>query len=230
MDSNASINGMLVTATQDYLVSDKLKKYIEEAAEKMINETIKDALGWNGKIKKQVEGAIKNELCINQNDLGIAGHNKFLTEMISKRLKKYLREDVQIKMDKMIVEVLGVKEKEMSLDKFRTELREFAEDRDCYCGDPDDLYESDLFTFIVKDSDHSWVTLYIDDRPDIADYKCKFQLTVHENFTSYKIHNEDCKAHDKVLAYQFGMEDYIYSLFLNEVQINHTECKESADD
>jgi len=229
MNTNTSINEMMVTSTQDYLKSDKLKKYIEKQTENMINESIKDALGWNGKIKKQVDEAIKQELHINMKELGIAGHNKFITEIIAKKFKQYLRTEAAEKINKSIDKILDIKEKDIKIEEFIKVLRSFSSERNsCDCIDSEDYDEyidiDDEVTFIVeKDITYKWINIYCDTRPNISEYNCEFQLIVHENFTSFKIKGIDFKATDVMLDYQFDFEDYLYQLFLNNCHLNYDD-------
>ncbi|WP_108062657.1 hypothetical protein [Poseidonibacter lekithochrous] len=227
-----NLNSQLVEATENYLKSDKLKEVIEAQAEKMVNEVVSEAFRWSGNVRKQVEEFAKNELSINTKELGIQGQNKFITEVVGKKLKQYIREDTEKLITKQLDDILKPIEKVVSIDTLKKKLFEAADTNDFGCGDMDyvleNVDEDEIYTFIVEEPGgmHEWVTLYFDKEPNKETYECEFELTVHKTNTSFKIKQREIKATDKVMnPYIWDIEDFVYCMFLNDSTINYEEAK-----
>lgn len=233
-----NLNTQLIKATEDYLKSDKLKEVISKQAEDMINDVVKEAFRWSGNIRKQIEDVVKNELSINTKELGISGHNKFLTEVIGNKLKQHLRHDVESEINKTLEKMLSPIDKVVSIETLKEELFKSADKSSLGCGCDDRDYilenfdEDDIFTFIVEgpsESRYEWVTIYIDTKPNKSEYECQFSLTVHKNFTTFKERERDLKAKDKILnPYMEDIEDFIYAMFLNDSTIDYADAKSLA--
>ena len=231
-----NLNTQLIGATEEYLKSDKLQEVIATQAEKMINDVVADAFRWNGNVRKQIEEVIKNDLSINTKELGITGQNKFITEVVAKKLKQYVREDTEKLITEQLDNILKPIEKVVSIQKLKEKLFEAADTSEYSCGGDADMDyvlehtdEDDIFTFIAEEpsGDYDWVTLYFDKEPNIPDYDCEFQLTVHKNMTSFKVKDREIKATDKIMnPHIWDIEDFIYCKFLNGSVIDYQDAKE----
>ena len=231
-----SINEQMKTSVENYLSSDKLTEVINENAESMINDIVKSAFGWNGVIKEQCEEAIKEAININTKDLGLLGHNKFLTEIIAKKLKVGIRQEVEDKINKEMDAILKPIEKVVPIKTLINKLVDAADKDDLrgdygYDFDPEDSESlidyfgiDEIVTFIVEPSSNSWVDIYMDKEPNKEQHECEFNLTVHKTFTNFKIRNRDLHAIDKIMNYQFDIEDLIYQMFLGESSISYEEA------
>ena len=228
-----NLNTQIVQATEEYLQSDKLKEYINSQAEKMVNEAVREAFSWSGNVKKQIDDVVKNQLSINIEELGIHGHNKFITEVVQDKLHQFLRSDVEAEITKTLNDMLEPVEKVVSIQKLKEKLFE-ASDKDCVtecCDDMDYILENysedDLYTFIVEvNSRHKWVDIYLDAEPNKSSHNCKFKLCVHETFTTFKQDDREIKAKDKLMnPYQFDIEKFIYQMFLAGSTISYEEAR-----
>lgn len=234
-----NINTEIEKATQEYLESDKLKEHIQAKAEKMVNELIDDSFGYFGGIKKQVEETIKDELKINTKELGISGFNKFITEIVKDKLDKSIRTEAKEKISKEMEKLLTPIDKVISIQKLKEVLfKEAGVSGFDVCGDPslDDLadagyYEDDLFTFIIEANDnpsYEWVDIYMDPRTNRDKHECQYNITVHKKFSSFRINERKIEAKDKVFGYSSGLEDFMYTMFLNESTIDYADALENA--
>lgn len=228
-----NLNTQIVQATEEYLQSDKLKEYINSQAEKMVNEAVKEAFSWSGNVKKQIDDVIKNQLSINIQELGIHGHNKFITEVVQDKLHQFLRRDVETEITKTLNDMLEPVEKIVSIQKLKEKLFE-ASEKECVdenCDDIDYVLENydedDLYIFIVEvNSNHRWVDIYLDAEPNKSKYDCEFKLCVHETFTTFKQDDREIKAKDKLMnPYKFDIENFIYQMFLAGSTINYEEAR-----
>ena len=229
-----NLNQQLIAATENYLKSDKLKEVIEKQAEEMVNDVVKDAFRWSGNVRNQIENIVKNELAINIKELNISGHNKFITEVIQKKLHQFLRSDVEAEITKTLEKMLKPIEKVVSIKDLKEELFN-ASDKDCVSENTDDMDyilehydEDDLYTFIVEHpgSNYKWVEIYLDKNPGKSTYECEFRLCVHENYTTFKQNDREIKAKDKLMdPYKFDIESFIYQMFLAGSTINYEEAK-----
>ena len=231
-----NINTEIEKATQEYLESEKLKEHIKTKAETMVNELIDDSFGYFGGIKKSVEEAINDEIKINVKELGLSGFNKFITEIVKDKINNSMRVEASAKISSEIDKILNPMEKLITIEKLKEEL--FAEagtyDLDV-CGDPTlrDLQEmnydeDDIFTFIVDEPSedrYNWVTIRMDAEINKSNYECKYEITVHEDFCTFKIHNQPLQAKDKVFGYKHDVEDLMYSMFLNDSVIDLVEAR-----
>ena len=230
-----NLNQQLVSATESYLKSDKLREVIEAQAEKMINDVVSESFRWSGNIRKQVEEVIKNELSINTKKLGIEGQNKFITEVVSKKLKQYVREDTEKLISEQLDNILKPIEKVVSMDTLVGKLLDAADTSEAMCGcDPDIDYIkenfdlSDFFTLIAEEpsGNYDWVTLYFDKEPNKSSYECEFELTVHKQRTTFKVREREIKATDKIMnPFIWDIEDFIYCMFLNGSTIDYEDAK-----
>jgi hypothetical protein len=228
-----NLNTQIVQATEEYLQSDKLKEYIISQAEKMVNEAVKEAFSWSGNVKKQIDDVVKNQLSININDLGIHGHNKFITEVVQEKLHQFLRSDVEVEITKTLNDMLEPIEKVVSIQKLKEKLFEASEKEcvDSCCDDMDYILENydedDLYTFIVEvESKYNWVNIYLDKEPNKSENDCEFKLCVHETFTTFKQDDREIKAKDKLMnPYKWDIEKFIYQMFLAGSTINYEEAK-----
>lgn len=231
-----NLNQQLISATENYLNSDKLKEVIEKQAEEMVNDVVKDAFRWSGNLRKQIEDVVKNELSINIKELGISGHNKFITEIVQSKLHQFLRSDVEAEITKSLEKMLKPIEKVVSIKQLKEELFEASEKECVEYGDKDDMDyvlenydEDDLYTFIVEHpgSDrYEWVTLYLDKEPNRELFECEFCLTVHKNYTTFKQRDREIRAKDKLMnPYKWDIENLIYQMFLAGSTINYEEAK-----
>lgn len=228
-----NLNTQIVQATEEYLQSDKLKEYINSQAEKMVNDAVREAFSWSGNVKKQIDDVVKNQLSINIKELGIHGHNKFITEVVQDKLHQFLRSDVEVEITKTLNDMLEPIEKVVSIKKLKEKLFE-ASEKECVdecCDDMDYILENydedDLYTFIVKgNSKYKWVDIYLDKEPNQSEYDCEFRLCVHENFTTFKQNDREIKAKDKLMnPYKWDIENFIYQMFLAGSTINYEEAK-----
>lgn len=228
-----NLNTQIVQATEEYLQSDKLKEYINSQAEKMINEAVREAFSWSGNVKKQIDDVVKNQLSINIKELGISGHNKFITEVVQDKLHQFLRSDVETEITKTLNDMLEPIEKVVSIEKLKKKLFE-ASDKECVdscCDDIDYILENydedDLYTFIVDvNSKYEWVDIYLDKEPNKSEYDCEFKLCVHKTFTTFKQNDREMKAKDKLMnPYQFDIEKFIYQMFLAGSTISYEEAR-----
>lgn len=228
-----NLNTQIVQATEEYLLSDKLKEYINSQAEKMVNEAVKEAFSWSGNVKKQIDDVIKNQLSINIEELGIHGHNKFITEVVQDKLHQFLRSDVEAEIIKTLNDMLEPVEKVVSIQKLKEKLFE-ASEKECVDGNCDDMDyilenydEDDLYTFIVDvESKYKWVDIYLDKEPNKSEHDCEFKLCVHETFTTFKQNDREMKAKDKLMnPYQFDIEKFIYQMFLAGSTISYEEAR-----
>jgi len=228
-----TINTLLIQSTEEYMQSDKLKQYINEQAESCVNEAVKEAFRWNGNLNKQIEDVVKNQLSFNTSDLGMEGTNKFLTEILTNKLKQVIRVESKQQIEDSINKILSPIDKVVSLDTLQSKLLEAADTSDsCGCGDSPDLdyYREyigldEVFTFIVEPSDHEWIDVYFDKRPDQPTYKCRYNLVVYKSGrTTYKVNQQDCKAMDMMSdPYKWDIEDLVYSMFLNNCTLDYEE-------
>jgi len=230
-----NINSLLIKATEEYLNSDKLKEYVEAQAEKMVNNAVSEAFSWSGNIKKQIDDVVKNQLLINIDELGIHGHNKFITEVVQEKLHQFLRNDVEVEITKSLESMLKPIEKVVSIQTLKKELFK-ASDKDCVSENTDDMDyifenydEDDLYTFIVvhPGGHYNWVNIYLDKEPNKNEYECEFKLCVHETYTTFKQNDREIKARDKLMnPYKFDIENLIYQMFLAGSTINYEEAKD----
>jgi len=229
------LNKEIEVAIQSYLESDKLKEHIQTKAEKMVNDLVDDTFGYFGGVKKSVEEAMKDEIKINTKELGLGGFNKFISEIVKDKLDNAIKNEAQEKICAEIDKIISPMDKEISIEELKKVL---FDDAGTYgldvCGEPslDDLdamgiYEDEIFTFIIeRPSDperYTWATIYMDKIANTSQYSCEFQITVHENFSTFKINERDLKAKDKVFGYKSGVEDFMYAMFLNESRVNHAD-------
>lgn len=229
-----NLNTQIVQATEEYLQSDKLKEYINSQAEKMVNEAVKEAFSWSGNVRKQIDDVVKNQLSINIKELGIHGHNKFITEVVQDKLHQFLRSDVEAEITKTLNDMLEPIEKIVSIQKLKEKLFE-ASEKECVpecCDDMDYILENydedDLYTFIVNipSGNYNWVDIYLDAEPNKSDYECEFKICVHETFTTFKQNDREMKAKDKLMnPYKFDIEKFIYQMFLAGSTINYEEAR-----
>jgi len=231
MDLNKEINN----AMENYIKSDKFIEDINKKAEDMISKIMDDTFGFFGGVKKQMEELIKEQISINTRELDFSGHNKFITEVVEKHLKKCLRSDTEKQIVEQLSKIVQPVEKVISMEKIKDELLKAADLSDfmngCYDVDLDYVQEhyslDELVTLIVETHENDrWVNIYLDKEPNKSTYQCEFNLTVHETFTTFRIKERDIKARDKVMNYQFDFEDFIYQLFLNGSTIDFNEAKE----
>ncbi len=231
MDLSKELN----VAIENYIKSDKFKEDVNKKAEDMIIRILDDTFGYLGGIKKQMEELIKEQISINTKELDFSGHNKFITEIVGKHLKKCLRQDAEKQITEQLEKIVSPVEKIISVETLQDKFLENANLSDfmngCYDTDLDYLKENysvdEMVTFIVEPAkNHKWVDIYIDKEPNKSENNCKFNLTVHETFTTYRIRDREIKATDKVLDYKFDFEDYIYQLFLNGSTIDYKEAME----
>jgi len=233
---NETINTLLVQSTEEYMQSDKLKQYINEQAESCVNEAVKEAFRWNGNLKTQIEDVVKNQLSFNTSDLGMEGTNKFLTEILTNKLKQVVRVESKQQIEDSINQILSPIDKVVSLNALQGKLLEAADTSDhCGCGDSPDLdyYREyigldEVFTFIVEPNDnpsYEWVDVYFDKDTYKSTYECKYSLTVHKSGrTTYKVDQQDCKAMDMMSdPYKWDIEDLVYSMFLNNCTLDYEE-------
>jgi len=201
----------------------------------MITKILDDTFGYFGGIKKQMEELIKEQISINTKELDFSGHNKFITEIVGKHLKKCLRQDTEKQITEQLNKIISPVEKVISMETLQDELLKQADLSDfmngCHDTDLDYLKEyysvDEMVTFIVEPvENHKWVNIYLDKEPNKSEYSCEFSLTVHETFTTFRKRDREIKATDKVLDYQFDFEDYIYQLFLNGSTIDYKEAME----
>ena len=232
-----TLNQQLITATEQYLQSDKLKEHIDKQAEEMVNDVIRDAFRWKGHLKTQIEDVVKNQLTINIDQLGLQGTNQFLTEALTSKLKSVVRAESATKSEESMQSILSSVDKVISISTIKNKLLEAADTSDlCGCGDvdTDSLYdmgydESEFFTFIAEEpsGNYDWVTLYFDSKPDLSSYECRYELTVHKERTTYKVKQQSPKAVDCMSdPFKWDIEDLVYSMFLNDSTVNYTEAKE----
>ncbi len=224
-------------ATQDYIQSDKMKEHINKKAEEMVNSIIDNSLGYYGEIKKQVEEQIKDKLKINVDDLGISGHNKFITEIVKDKISKSLKEDAVLKINKELSKILEPVEKVVTVQRLKEELWNSVYKGDFdICGDPtfDDVldseqyYEDDLFTMIFetpKEDRYDWIDIYIDSKAGVSKHSCEFNITAHKNFMSLRQNGSDLKAKNTVFNSKFDFEDFFYKMFLNDSIIDYEDAK-----
>ena len=231
MDLSKELN----VAMENYIKSDKFKEDINKKAEDMITKILDDTFGYFGGIKKQMEELIKEQISVNTKELDFTGHNKFITEIVGRHLKKCLRKDTEKQITEQLEKIISPVEKTISMEVLQEKLLKEADLSEfmngCHDIDLDYLKDNysidDMVTFIVEPHEnHKWVNIYIDKEPNKSEYSCEFNLTVHETFTTYRMKDRDIKATDKVLSYQFDFEDYFYQLFLNGSTINYQEAKE----
>jgi hypothetical protein len=231
MDLSKELN----VAVGNYIKSDKFKEDINKKAEEMVTKILDDTFGYFGGIRKQMEELIKEQISINTAELDFSGHNKFITEVVGKHLKKCLREDTEKQITEQLSKIVSPTEKVISMETLQDKLLEHAELSEfmngCYDVDLDYLKEhysiDEMVTIIVEPTENrSWVSIYLDKEPDKSKYSCEFSLTVHETFTTFRRRDVKIRATDKILDYQFDFEDYIYQLFLNGSTIDYKEAME----
>lgn len=234
------INTEIKKATQAYLESDKLKEHIQAKAEKMINELVDDSFCYFGGIKKTVEEAMKNEIHINIEELGLSGFNTFITDVIKEKLNKSIRAEAERRIGEEMEKILTPIDKVVSIQTLKEELLSAADTYNLdICGDVtldmldgDGGYsESDVFTllFVKPDNErYKWVTIYADLKPNKSEYECEYEFVVHETFTTFKERTREIKATDKIMNKDYGFEDFVYRMYLNQSTINYEEARAEA--
>lgn len=235
-----SINEQIEQYTKEYLGSDALKEHIRKQAQEMVNKSIDDALSSYGSVKKQIDEAIKNEIQLNVEDLGVRGLSTFLTDVIKEKLHTGIREDAHNRISKELEEMLSPIEKKVSIETLKEKLLEEA---DTYsidvCGDvtldmldgESGYFEDDIFTFIVEkpsNPSYGWVTIHMDPKPGKDSYDSMYRLTVHENSTSYRMRDKEIRGQDKSFGYSFEFEDFIYRMYLNKSTVDYEDAKRHA--
>jgi hypothetical protein len=233
-----NINDLLIKSTEEYMNSNKLKEFVDKKAEEMVNGVVSDAFSWNGKLNNQFEDIIKNQLSINVKKLGIEGQNKFITEIVAKKLKGFVRGDVEKSITESLSKILSPIEKEISLDRLIRELVKSADTSDIMCGcdaDIDYILENvglnEVVTFETDfDSKYKWVRVYFDKEPNKSTHECEFKFVVYDSGSvSISINNRAIKAVDKLIdPYIRDIEDFVYSMFLNNCTMNYEELKNSS--
>jgi hypothetical protein len=230
MDLNQEIN----KAMENYIKSDKFIEDINKKAEDMIAKIMDDTFGYFGGVKKQIEELVKEQMVLNTKKLDFSGHSKFITEVVEKKLKLYIRDDAAKKISEQIDSMMQPLEKTISMERLEKELLKSADLSDYMCGcdvDMDYIREhhslDELVTIIVEPHEnYKWVNIYLDKEPNKSYGECEFNITVHETFSNFRIKEREIKARDRVMNYQFDFEDFFYQMFLNESTINYQEAKE----
>jgi len=221
------INEAINQKMEEYIQSDKMKEFISQKAEDSINSIIEDMFRWSGPIKKELEKQINDALVFNK-DLGLTGLNKFVTEEMQRKIKLKVRKDTAELVDKSLNDMLDNQPKIVKAYDFLEKVKRFFEKENkysCSCEPWDKDYWNKYGTIIIEEPDETicdWLDIYIDMEPEKSSYDSKFNLTVYKSGrTTYKIRNKDLSTKDLIMGYQFDLEDYFYSLFLNDSTIDY---------
>jgi len=221
------INDAINQKMEEYIQSDKMKEFISQKAEDSINSIIEDMFRWSGPIKKELEKQINESLTFNK-DLGLTGLNKFVIEEVQRKIKLKVRNDTKQLVEKSLNDILDNQPKIVKADDFLEKVKSFFKeehDFSCSCEPWDEDYWNEYGTIIIDEPDetrYEWLDIYIDMESGKSEYDCKYSLTVHKSgSTTYRIRNREIKTRDMILDHYFDLEDYFYSLFLNDSTIDY---------
>ena len=229
------INELINEATQEYLKSDKLQEFVQDKAKRTINDIVDSLFSYSGPLKKALEEEITSGLSINR-DLGLSGLNKFINEEIVSTIKGKVKQDTHNKIIKTVDQILRTEDKNISAEHFMNKVKEFFKGDSSICS-CDNEYNDEYFneeawsehgTIIIEDpgEGYNWLSIYIDPKPNKSIYDCRYELTVHEKSTSYKLKNKPMSSHNVLTDYIWDLNDYIMSLFLNDTVIDLKNLKE----
>lgn len=232
-----NINEQVQQATQEYLVSDKLKEHITAQAEKMVNDVVSSAFSW-GVINDQIKAAIKEQIVLDTSKLGLNGISNLIVATVDEALQRNVADTVREKITKKIEEMTNPLPKVVPMRMLKEKLLSETVESFDICGDMEldmldgehGYYESDAFTFIVEAYKDRWVTVYFDTAANVDIHQCKFQITVYSATASqtFKINGREPNKRDAIYGYTWEVENFLMQMYMNDCTMDYAELRAEA--
>ncbi|RRJ91555.1 hypothetical protein EG240_06000 [Paenimyroides tangerinum] len=209
------------------VIAEKVPEIIEKNAEKAIKDIIEDMFRWDSDIKKQIKTKISECLNINLMKFDLIDYNALIAETINKNLVEQVNlEPIQ----KMISETIGFIDKtEITLQEIADLVIEGAKE-----GSSDG---EGKITFIVEESDYSWLNIYADFEADKKPKNCAIRFVIYRDkegnfrnmgcFSIEDIWNNNKNITPFKAANLSGVEQKIFRIYSAQVKI--TELNDSID-
>ena len=146
------------------IVADKMPAMIEQQAEKMIQEIVKDLFGYGSEAKKQMKIKIEESLNVNLQSVDLIDYNALIAKTINENLIQQVNLQPILEMTQEIVGF--VNKKTISLQEIANFFIEASQE------DNDRDGEGEI-TFIVNENlEYKWIEIYADVEPNKEKHDC----------------------------------------------------------
>lgn len=208
----------------DKVIAEKVPEIIEKNAEKAIKDIIEDMFRWDSDIKKQIKTKISESLNINLIKFDLIDYNALIAEIINKNLVEQVNlEPIQ----QMISETIGFIDKtEITLQEIANLVIEGAKE--------DSRDDEGEITFIVEESDYSWINIYADFEADKEPRNCDIRFVIYrdkegnfKNMGCFGI-QDTWSNNKKITPFNIsnlsGVEQKIFRIYSSQVKITRLDA------
>ena len=172
---SVDLNAIAVKAMENIVASGVIEKKVEEAAQKAIEDIIRDTFSWSSPMYKELKAVMQEKLQINFRDLDLPIYNEFLLEQVKNIIKVQIEEGGANPFGEQITKLLKHDVKpEYTLYQLIEEFKEM--NRDEY--DPSD--EPQLTLHISK-SEYGNRHIYIDKEDGKNKWDCEYRFCIDSN-------------------------------------------------
>ena len=197
-ETQRDFSSLISAAVAERMNSDFVEQKVLACVDRLITESIEDALRSYSGTGKLVRKAVEESLKVNDLDLPSYGH--VVSQILKTQIEAKVSELVAGRLAQDMNELLGLAPKEIKLSQI---VKEAIEDRHDFGG----LY-GDVATCTVSDTAYGSTWVYFDpDKADQTKYTCKFKMLILDDGTmaNLQINGTDTKQ-SKALGRFYGTE------------------------
>ncbi|EDP60820.1 hypothetical protein [Vibrio sp. AND4] len=233
-----NIEQIATNAVKNTLASSELQEAIEKKIESTITSQLTDFFRCYSDFGKAFEGALKEQLKLDMNNLGITEYNHYITTTIRERFNKHMEGPAINQIDSLINEICPTAGETVQFDDLITKLKDGITD-----------YQSDhsgRFAICFKRKDYSWDSDHIhigfDEEAESSAVFCSGDKLFDDCKSSIKIERKtrkvvgfdigyqgnDSKA--KVSTYRHDFESFLFRMYATGSVIDFGDINEQVMD
>ncbi|WP_142847265.1 hypothetical protein [Telmatospirillum sp. J64-1] len=204
----------VAAAVGGMIASGKLNEIIEAKISKTIDDIVGDALRSYGDFGKSLKSAIEDSLSVDFDELGLAGYNHTVLEIVRRKVNASLlaagKEQLEQDMEKLLTAAIPG---EITITKLYQDLAEWARD---YNG----CEKWQRPTMIIGEPSRGWRWIYMDAKPSKDRYSCAFSLLVREDGGIASLHVEGRDIEKTLFAGSLNsFEETLFRLYAAKARV-----------
>lgn len=197
---------LISQAVAEKMTPDFIEKQVNTRVEKLVIESIDQALRTYSDTGKQIQKAVEESLRVNRLDLPSYGDT--VLKILHAQIEAQVSELVAGRLSQDMEDMLSLAPKEIKLSEIANQMRKRYEEEGGY---------GEVITVIVGDTSYSSTWVYLDETEHLSDrdkHKAQISMLVREDGTlaAVNIHGHDIKK-TKSLGFGYGLEQLVRSYY-----------------
>lgn len=228
-----NIEQIAIDAVKNTLNSDKLKEGLEKRIEETITSELKDFFCSYSDFGKAFEQALKDQLKLDINNLGLPEYNHFITTTIRERFDKHMEGPAINQIDNMLNQICPTTGETYKFDDILEKLRsskEYESDHSgrfalCFKRHPESWRSEHLNIGFDKDADGGYSYLSSSTK-DFDDCSCSLKVEIKTGkVVGFDMGYQGSDETAKVRTYKHDFESLLFRLYASGSVIDFGDLK-----